>query len=497
MTINWIDHLPALQVIIPLIGAPLCTAVGDPRSSWWISAVVSWVSLAIAILLLGQVLSHGTVSYALGGWAAPWGIEYRVDPLNGFILLVVAAVSSIALPFARRSVEREVAVERVFLFYTAWLLSLTGLLGITITADAFNVFVFLEIASLSSYVLVSLGRDPRALMSAFRYLVMGTVGATFFLIGVGLLYALTGTLNMADLAARIPSVAESSTVRVAFGFILVGIGLKIALFPLHQWLPGAYTFAPSSVTVFLAGTATKVAVYVLLRFLFTVFGWRFSFETMQVGTILAPCALAGVLIASTIAIFQSDVKRMLAYSSIAQIGYMVLGVSFASVTGLTATLVHLFNHALMKTALFMSIGCVIYRTGSVSLSSMAGLAQRMPWTMAAFVAASLSLIGVPLTAGFISKWLLLQAALEQGWLLIAAAVVLASLMAVIYTGRVVEAAYFRSPVRGAIQAGVREAPVSMLLPLWILIAANVYFGLHTDLTAGVARTGARMLLEIH
>jgi multicomponent Na+:H+ antiporter subunit D len=410
--------------------------------------------------------------------------------VNAFVLLIVSTISTVALPFARDSVEQEVREDRVSLFYTAWMLCLTGLLGIVITGDAFNVFVFLEISSLSSYVLISLGGERRALMAAFRYLIMGTIGATFILIGVGLLYAMTGTLNMMDLAERIPAVADTRTVKVAFGFLTVGIGIKMALFPLHAWLPNAYAYAPSAVAAFLAGSATKVAVYVWLRFFFTVFGADFALESMSMDLLLVPLALAAIVVASVIAVFQEDAKRLLAYSSIAQIGYMALGIGLFSVTGLSAAIVHLFNHAIIKTALFMALGSIVF----LSIRSLAGIGRRMPWTMAAFVFGAMSLIGVPLTVGFISKWYLLLAALERGWWPLAVVIVLTSLLAAVYCGRVIESAYFRDPEPGSIQSSAREAPLMMLVPVWTLIAANIYFGINTDLTVGVASRAAAVLL---
>ncbi len=488
-------HLPVLQVILPLIAAPLCVLLRRPALAWGLALIVAWATLAIAIALLVQVLDEGQISYLLGGWVAPWGIEYRIDPVNGFVLVIVAAIGAVVLPFAYRSVAAEIEPERIYLFYTMYLLCLAGLLGIAITGDAFNLFVFLEISSLSSYVLIGLGRDRRALTASFQYLVMGTIGATFILIGVGLLYMMTGTLNMADLAERVPPLAGSRTALVAFAFLSVGISLKLALFPLHLWLPNAYTFAPSVVTAFLAGTATKVAVYMLLRFVFTIFGARFAFETLPLGDILLILALLAMFVASTVAIFQNDVKRMLAYSSIAQIGYIILGISFASTIGLTAGILHLFNHALMKTGLFLALGCIFLRLGSTRLEDMRGIAKRMPLTMAGFVIGGLSLIGIPLTAGFVSKWYLVLAALEGGAWPIAALIVLSSLLAVIYVWRVIEAAYFQSPPADQEKSDdVREAPLSMLLPMWALIAASVYFGVETSASVDVAARAAEFLL---
>jgi multicomponent Na+:H+ antiporter subunit D len=490
-----IAHLPALQVVIPLIAAPLCALLPAGRAVWLAAMAASWLALLIAILLLNQVLAHGPISYLMGGWPVPWGIEYRVDALNAYLLLIVAAIGAIVMTFGRVIVEQRIRLpeSKQSWFYTTYLLCLTGLLGITVTGDAFNVFVFLEISALSSYVLISTGRDRRALGASYQYLIMGTIGATFILIGIGLLYVMTGTLNMGDLAARIPAVADTRTVRAAFAFLTIGTAIKLALFPLHLWLPNAYAYAPSVVTAFLAATATKVAIYVLLRFFFTIFGVKFSFETMQLDKILLPLALVGIFSASVVAIFQTNVKRMLAYSSVAQIGYMILGISLVSVTGLTAGISHLFNHALMKGALFMALGCVSFRVGSARLDRMAGVGRTMPWTMGAFVIGGLSLIGVPLTAGFVSKWYLIVGALEKGWWPVAVLVLLTSLLAVIYIWRVVEVAYFKPAPEGQ---GAREAPLALLIPTWTLALANLYFGLDTSLNAGVARQAAQGLLGV-
>jgi len=487
-------QLPALQVVVPLVAAPACVLLYEPRRVWWLAFLVSALALAVAGSLLGVVLGAGTIVYSLGGWVAPWGIEYRIDALNALILVLVSGVSLVTLVFARESVEREIAAERIYLFYTVWLLCLTGLIGIAITGDAFNVFVFLEISSLATYTLVAFGSDRRALSAAFRYLVMGTIGGTVFLIGVGLLYDVTGTLNMADLAVRLEPLRDSPAVRAGFAFIVVGMGVKVAMWPMHAWLPSAYASAPSAATAFIAATSTKVALYVLLRFTFTIFGAEFSFDVLALTKVLLALSVAGVFVASMVAILQHDLKRMLAWSSVAQVGYMLIGMAAANMDGLTASVVHVFNHALMKGALFMALGCVAYRTGMVTLDSVAGLGRRMPWTFGGFALAGLSLVGVPFTAGFISKWYLLLAVLERGWWPLAVVIVITSLMAVVYVGKVLESAWFREPREGTLAARAQEAPVMMLAPLWLLVLANLWFGIETSLTVGVARSAAASLL---
>jgi multicomponent Na+:H+ antiporter subunit D len=487
------EHLPVLLVAVPLILAPIAALLGRWKAAWAVAAIACWWALGASIVLLRRVMADGVISYEIGGWAAPYGIEYRIDLLSAFVALIVGAIGAAVIPYARTSIASEISEDRGALFYTAFILCLAGLLGIAVTGDVFNVFVFLEVSSLSAYGMIALGQDRRALTAAFQYLIMGSVGATFIVIGIGLMYVMTGTLNMADLAERLPAVADNRTIPVAFTFLTVGITLKLALFPLHLWLPNAYTYAPSAVTAFIASTATKVAVYLLLRFFFTVFGADFSFGQMRLDLVLMPLALVAILTMSLVAIYQGNVKRMLAFSSVAQIGYMVLGISLGSVLGITAGVLHMFNHALMKGALFMAVGCVMYSTGSVRIDRMAGLGKAMPWTMAAFVGAGLSLIGVPLTVGFVSKWYLVQAALEQGLWPVAVVVLIGSLMAVVYIWKVVEVAYF-----GTVDpdSEIREAPLSLLIPTWALVLASFYFGIDASVTTDVATRAAESLLGV-
>ena len=484
-------HLPVILVVLPLIAAPICVIFRSASLAWLIALIASWLSFGISIFLLEQVISNGPISYFLGNWPAPWGIEYKVDVLSAFVMLIVTSIGAIVMVFAPKSVQIEIPSDRTYLFYTMYLLTFAGLLGITITADAFNLFVFLEISSLSSYVLISLGAQRNALTAALRYLILGTVGATFYIIGVGLMYQMTGTLNISDLAERMPDVASTKTILIAVGFITIGIGLKLGLFPLHVWLPNAYAYAPSVVTAFLAATATKVAVYALLRVYFSIFGINL-FSALPIAEVLLILGLIAIISMSTVAIYQNNAKRLLAYSSVAQVGYMVIGISMLTITGLTATILHLFNHALIKGALFLALAAVFYRIKSVKVEDMAGLGKAMPYTMAAFVAAGFSLIGVPSTVGFISKWYLILGALEKDWWLVAILIILSSLLAVIYFWKVIEYAYFKNRTDGATE--IIDVPLSMLIPIWVMVGSNFYFGLNTNFTISAAMKAATSLI---
>ena len=484
------QNLSLLLVVLPLLSAPVIAMLPNGRIPWLLTLTVTWLCLLIAGWQLSVVIDGNVISYELGGWAPPWGIEYRIDTMNAFVALIVSAIAAITLPYALRTVEKEIAPHQISLFYTTFLLCLVGLLGIAQTGDVFNLFVFLEISSLSSYVLIALGEQRRALTAAFQYLIMGSVGATFLLIGIGLLYAETGTLNMLDLHQRLHPILDHRTVHTGFAFIVVGIALKLALFPLHLWLPNAYKYAPSVVSVFLAATATKVAVYIMLRMVFGVFSNDFVRITPTDHMFLL-LGVFGVILASVAAIYQTDVKRLLAYSSVAQVSYMVLGMGLASVLGITATLVHVFNHALMKGALFMACGALVYRVGSSQFENLNGLGRQMPWTFSAIFIAGLSLIGIPGTAGFISKWYFVLAAVEQQSWLIALVILLGSLLAVVYMWKIVEVMFLRPASDSA--ASVKEAPVSLLIPMWVLVIANIYFGFNTELTVNVADSAAKLL----
>ena len=473
-------QLPALMVVIPLVAAALVALLRRGGPAFALTLIVSWILPFVAGAMLWQVLQTGPISYAMGGWEPPWGIEYRVDVLNAFVLVLVSVVGAVTMPFAWRSIAFEIAEERHAWFYCMYLLCLAGLLGIAITGDAFNAFVFLEVSSLATYVMIALGHDRRALLAAFQYLIMGTIGATFYVIGVGFLYLLTGSLNIADIASRLGSAesAQMPAIITALAFITVGISLKLALFPLHAWLPNAYAYAPSWVTAFLSGTATKVAIYLLMRYYFSVFGVAIDFDALPITETIIALSIAAMVVASLVAVFETDLKRMLAYSSVAQIGYITLGIGLANQAGLTGGLVHIVNHALMKAALFLAVGAVFYRACPVQLKELSGIGRKMPITMVAFTIAGFGLIGTPGTSGFISKWYLAVGALEKGWWLIVFAhrgEFARSRFSM--SGGFLEIVWLREPSPAIAQAS--DPPLSMLLPIVALAAATIYFGLDT------------------
>lgn len=498
---NIADHLPIVTLLIPLVGGILSVFSGRGKLPWAWACLITLCAFGSASWLLYEVTHSAQqfLSYALGDWPAPWGIELRVDILSGIVMTLVSGIALVVTFFSRRNVEKDIPPDRVNFFYTLWLLAITGLLGITATGDAFNLYVLLEISSLTIYALVAMGKenDRRALPAAINYLIMGSIGASFLLIGIGYLYMATGTLNMADLHDQLAIMKAADggfnrTVLTAFAFIMVGLGLKMALFPLHMWMPNAYTYAPSAVSALLAATATKVGIYMAFRFTFTVFGSDFGFLQAPNSTVLYICATSAIFFGSLAAIRQTSLARLLAYSSVAQIGYIVLGLAVLDENAVTGSILHIINHALMKGGLFLVVGVVAWRMGNSDLRRFEGLGKKMPLTMAAFVVGGLGMIGVPGTAGFISKWYLLTGLFGSGNWILGAAVLAGSVFAAIYVWRVVEVIYFR-PVN-EYTAHAKEGPWSMVAPVWVLIGLSVWFGVNSSGPVALAQQASKNLL---
>ena len=471
------NNLPVLTVVLPLMAGFLTPIVGliDRRLPWY------WVMLATFVILLTTssnlvtVIATGTIHYHLGGWNPPFGIEYVIDLLNGFVCLIIAFIGFMVSIYSKESVKKEVP-GKTTQFYTVFMLLITGLMGITITGDIFNFYVFLEISSLTAYSLISMGDRGDALVASFNYLIMGTVAASFILLGIGYLYAVTGTLNMADMHRLIPNIYESKVVLAALAFFMVGFSIKVGLFPLHAWLPDAYTHAPSTGSALIAGLMTKVGVYAMIRFMFSVFTPVFVIDMTRMTEILSWAAALAIIMGSVFAIAQSDIKRMLAYSSISQIGYILLGVGLANVIGMQGGLLHILNHALMKCALFLVAGAIFYKTGIRNLYQFQGLGRKMPVTTTVFLIAGLSMIGVPGTVGFTSKWYLALGSIDAGQWLFAVIILVSSLLNLVYFWRVFDNVWFGHPHE--IEHIKRdEAPLTMLVPMVILAALCIFFGL--------------------
>jgi len=480
-----IDQLPALIIVAPLLGAFLTPIIGwryrQLCRPW--ALMIMAIPLYAAVGALMQVIRSGPFGYNLGGWAPPWGIEYRIDHLSGLMLVLIAAIGLLATINAKPGVSMDLRGKEPH-FYTLLLLQITGLLGIVITGDLFNIFVFLEISSLSGYGLIAHGEDG-APMATFNYIIIGTIGASFYLLGVGYLYMATGSLNIADLATIMPSLYHSKVILVGFAFFTTGVVIKMGLFPLHVWMPDAYTTAPSPVSALIAPLMTKVAAYIMIRIMFTLFQPHFSISVVPVATILGWMAVVAIIVGGIKALAQTDIKRMVTYIMIAEVGYIVMGISVMNRPGLTGAILHIVNDACMIFCLFLIIGAISYKGHGREIYHFQNLNKKMPFTMAAFVIVALSMCGIPPACGFFSKWYLIMGTIVAKQWVFSITLLGSSLVNAVLFFRIIEKAYLAPLGDGAHghdddheeEVIVRdEAPASMLIPILITAAVIIILG---------------------
>lgn len=477
------SQYPILIPVTFLLAAMFIPLLGTIRAG--LAQITAILASALALFFsfngLQAVLAHGPISYHLAGWMPPIGIELVMDPLSAFFCVLFSGITLLVMVYGRQSVAFEIP-QKTIPFYSLCMLLLGGFTGMVMTADLFNLFVFLEIGSLAGYALVAIG-DRRAPVSAFRYLILGTAGAVFYLLGVAFIFFSTGTLNMADASQMLPLVGHTDPVVVGLILIVLGISLKMALFPMHAWMPDAYTYASSTAAALNAAIGTKVAAYVLLRIMFYMVDPDVMRNEIHLTQVVGYLGAIGVIWGSLMAICQHELKRMLAYSSVAQAGYIALGIGLASPLGFIGAVLHALNHACMKACLFFVSGSLRLRQGHSTIPQMTNsLRQAMPWTSAAFALAAISMVGLPPTAGFFSKWYLALGAIEQAKWVFLVVLLVSTVLNVAYFFRVLERMYLKPQEPGATDASAQtvarnEAPASMLAPTLILAVSLLVFGL--------------------
>ena len=488
-----IKNLPILVVLCPLMTSLLVVLIPNIFFSWGLTALSTFLTFLFSILLYQEIQIHSYISYAIGKWMPPIGIEYIIDKVAIIPIIIISGISFIATIFAYKIMPEEIEKKSMSKVYSLWLLAIAGLIGLVTTGDAFNLFVFLEISSLASVALVAMGaqKDKQALVAAYNYLIIGAVGATLYVIGVGLLYGITGTLNMADLTNRINDLNNNKALIAGFGFMIIGIMVKAAVFPLHIWLPRAYAYAPSAVSVLLAATATKASLYILARILFSIFENSENLVNNTLLFVILPLSIIAMFAGTIMAIYEKDIKRLLAHSSVAQIGYITLAFSIGTKASIAAGFIHMFNHAIIKGGLFIAITSIgFYIKKRVTINNLSGLGRAVPITFFCFVLCSLSLAGLPLTAGFISKLYLIKASISSDGIWIAILILISSALSVVYLWKMIEVLWMRE----AKKIVIKENP-KIYLSLIIITFLNIYFGLDASLVVNGSFEAAEKLIE--
>ncbi len=484
-------HLPILIILIPFATAFIGPLLGFLLKGWIRRIVLIALSLNLicSILLALEVLSSGPFDYYLSGVAPPLGIALYADYLGACISVLVSGVALVAVLYSS-AIITELGERRTIFFSVLLLLAIGAMQGIVVTADLFTLFVLYEILAISLYGLVAMRGDGKGLLAGYKYLLIGSAGSAMILIGIGFLYISTGTLNMHMMAELLLPVSGSYTVLAGLALLIAGISTKIGLFPLHIWMPEAYAYGPSIFTV-ISTIALKVGVVAIIRVVYTIFGPSLAIQTIPLESTLALLGAVAIIICSILAIRQVDIRKMFAYSSGANIGCIILGLGIATIPGVEGAILHMITHATAKAGLFLCADVILIQAGIRYVHEFKGLSQAMPFTMAAFSIAAISMIGLPLTGGFMSKITIAGAAIADGVAFYAAILLFWTLLSAVYFYRILNSAYFQE---GTFSSTIREAPLRVLIPIFIFSIAAVLLGFFVEIPMALVRPAAALLL---
>jgi len=444
--------------IIPLI------SLKKERFISHIAIGASLLALVLAVMTVPFVMDQGIITQPMEEWGAPYGIMLAVDGFGMMLILMVTAIGFLVTLFSLRFIKKKRTK-----YYALLCLMQVGLLGIAHTGDMFNLFVFLEITSISSYILASYYRNAAAIEGALKYLIIGSLGTSMVLLGIVFLYGLTGTLNMADLAVNIADVANTNPVLpLSLGMLVAGLGVKAAMFPFHTWKPDVVSVMPASAGAMFSALSTSIGIYAIMRVVITVF----SVSSAIFYYIIIALGAATMVLGAVLAMQQRNLLRLLAYSAISQVGYILVafGVGGFNPLGFQAAVFHLFNVAMFEALLFLSAGIVMHKAGTYDMEKLGGMARFSPVLAYAFLIGMLANIGIPLFNGFASKWMIYMATLATFPILTVLTVVV-SIMTLMYGLRAYSTVFLGNKT-------VKPGRIlrSMLLPVLILAVICVLFG---------------------
>ncbi len=485
-----ISHAPILAILLPLFAAFLMPVIGIlsrrrgiKRAREWFAIAVVLAEFAVVASMLPAVWGGQVLVYQLGGWQPPWGVNLAIDGLNLLVALIVAGIGTLVMIYSFVYMERDTGLDQ---YYTLFLLIVAGMMGVALTGDIFNLYVFFEIMCISSYALVAFRRKWQSIEASIKYMIVSSLGTSFILLGIALLYGLVGSLNIADLAQKLGQVSPSAVI-VPLALFVTGLGIKIAVVPLHMWMPDAYQAAPSAVAALFSGATATVGIYAMVRVVYTLFG------AFAIGIMLAALGLVTMVIGALMALAQRDLKRLLAYSGISQVGYVLLGIGLGTVLGIQGGLFHLFNNAIYKTMLFMIAGAIIYRVGTSNMDQLGGLWKNMPVTATLFVVGALAISGVPPFNGFASKWMIYVAGIEAGQPVFTIIALITSALTLAYFLKALNSIFLGQ--RPKHLSDVKETPLPMMFPIMLLAVLCVVFGVLPQLGIDIVRPAQEAVMN--
>ena len=492
-----LNHLPIFIIIFPLSIAFIILLFKKYIIALSIFSIV--FSLASLLKFAPSVLNGHVILYHLGGWQGPLGISLLIDGLSFFFAFITLVIGIMVILYSIPEKRHN------HTYYFLLLLLLSSMVGTIFTADIFNIYILYDLVAIATYLLIAYYQQGVALKASFNYLLMSAVGLSLFLLGVGSLYAMSGTLHISSISEQLPEIFAHNPQIIIMSLVLVitSMGIKMAMVPLHGWLPDAHSLAPSPVSAILSGVVVKVGLYCLIRLLYGLFNagdyYGYFVNSLQ---LLMIFGAINVIFGAMMALAQDDLKRMLAYSTIVQIGVIMIGISINNTTGFEGALFHVFNHALLKSGLFFCAGTIILQTGKKKISDLAGYGEKNPLVAFCFTVLSLGIIGIPPMNGFISKFLVCLSAVEEEHSVFAFIIIIGSLLTAAYFFRVIQM-FYSKPIQSDKNISTIDYEKNYLFqpgffkifPIFILTAISVILGIIPSLGISIVRPAIQVMFS--
>jgi len=473
-----IQSFPLVIILVLLITAFMMPLIKNTKIIKGISLVSMTSVMILALINLDFVHKNGEYLYRIGHFNAPYGIEFRIGIIEAMMGLLFTFVALMIIWYSIYSIEKEIKQSKIGLYYLLVNILIGSLLGVVYSNDLFNCFVFIEVGTLASCGTIIVKDKKENIKATLKYLIMSCLGSGLVLMGIAYLYSMTGHLNINYIHAELVKcyLIYPNAVLISIVLFIIGLGVKSAMFPLHNWLPDAHSSAPSSSSAILSSLVLKAFVLLLIKILYGVFGMDIlnHFSVLNIVLILGSL---GMIMGSVFAIFQKNIKRVIAYSTVAQMGYIFLGIGLGTNLGVSIAIFHIIGHAVTKSALFLLAGAMIEQTGHKSLAQLKGIGREMPLTLGLFSIGALSMIGIPVLPGFISKWHLSLASIAAGDTILIVVILLSSLLNAVYYSPIVINGFFgEENLQGKVYKS-KSKPLKELMPVIFLVISMIYVGI--------------------
>ena len=490
-------QLIPLMIVLPLFAAfflPITRLLKFERHCGRITTFVIFIVFIMSIILTLRVYNMGEIYYYMGDWAPPLGIELIADSLGVFGALTISLVSFFIMLYSLGEISAELKKDTLLWYHILFLLLFASLIGISFSNDLFNLYVFFEITSIAACGIISVKQYRDCLEASFKYLMLSTLGSGLILLAIALVYMITGHLNITYAGIGLASVGDvyPKIILVSLALFTVGLSVKSALFPLHVWLPDAHSSAPTPSSAILSALVVKVYIISLIKILYNMYG-SFLVSVIPILSLIRILAAAAILLGSLFAIAQDDIKRMLAYSTVAQVGYIFLGISLLTLRGMTGGILHIFNHAVMKSLLFLSAGTIIYKCNIRKISDLKGIGFKMPIVMGSFTVGAMAMVGLPGFNGFISKLYLALGSLDSGKPFYIAVVLISSLLNAIYYFPIVIGGFFGDKEHPELQHD--NIPTALSFTLVVLSLLVLITGIYPSPFLAIAEQASNYYLN--